>query len=75
MFVTNRRKLVLAFLLTSSTLVAQSTYGAITGTVTDPSSAVVRTAKVEATFGAVTQSQLVEQAGPRSIQLQLRLQF
>ena len=41
-------RLILASLLTSGAVFAQSTYGTITGTVTDPDSAVIRTAKVEA---------------------------
>ena len=41
-------RLALASLLASSAVFAQSTYGTISGAITDPSSAVIRAAKVEA---------------------------
>jgi hypothetical protein len=55
-------------LLTSGIILAQSTYGTLTGTVTDQSSAIIRSVKVEAENQEtkVTRSVLTDERRPLS---------
>jgi hypothetical protein len=72
-------------LAASTPALAQSTYGSINGSVTDPSAAASRGAEVEvinsnrnvtsSAFGLISQSQLQQQDGARPIQMMLRFQF